>query len=175
MTMVVARTPWQRLDQNLRRLLPAVSILMLCVVAILPIGIPQWGEMAPRLMLIGVFYWSLARPDLMPPSAAFALGLFEDLLTGAPLGSGALVMVLTQWTMRSQQRFLVNRPFLLLWAAFFPVVAAAAVLEWSVYALLTLHAAPIPGALARMGLGFVLFPVVAWLVLIPAHRILPIT
>src|SRR5271154_1788743 len=133
--MVVARSPWQRLDQSARRVLPALSALVLCVIAVLPVGIPQWGAMAPPLMLIGVFYWSLVRPDLMPPSAAFALGLFQDLLTGAPLGSGALVMVLTQWIMRSQQRFLVNRPFLLMWAAFFPVVAVATAVDWSIYTI----------------------------------------
>jgi rod shape-determining protein MreD len=172
--MVVARTPLQRLDQNARRLLPGLSTLLLGIIAALPVGIPQWGALAPPLMLIGVFYWSLVRPDLMPPSAAFALGLFGDLLTGAPLGSGALVMVLTQWTMRSQQRFLVNRPFLLLWASFFPVAAAATAIDWIVYAILTFHPLPILGGIARAMLGFVLFPVVAWLALIPAHRAIPV-
>lgn len=168
--MVVARSPLQRLDHNARRLLPALSTLLLGFVAILPVDIPRWGEMAPPLMLVGVFYWSLVRPDLMQPATAFVLGLIEDLVTGAPIGSGALVMVLTQWIMRGQQRFLANRPFLLLWAAFLPVVAIATALEWLVYATLTLHAVPILIALARMVLAFVLFPVVAWLALIPAHR-----
>jgi rod shape-determining protein MreD len=171
--MVVARSPWQRLDQGARRLAPGLTAALLCVIAVLPVGIPQWGAMAPPLMLAAVFYWSLVRPDLMPPSAAFALGLFEDLLTGAPPGSGALLMVLTQWVMRSQQRYFVNRPFLLMWAAFLPVVMAAAAIEWSVYGLIMFHPAPVLVALARMGLGFVLFPVVAWLVLIPVHRALP--
>jgi rod shape-determining protein MreD len=173
--VVVARSPWQRLDQNARRLLPALSTLTLGLIAILPIDIPRWGEMAPPLMLIGVFYWSLVRPDLMQPATAFTLGLVEDLVTGAPIGSGALIMVLTQWIMRGQQRFLANRPFLLLWAAFLPVVAIATGLEWLVYATLTFHPVPILIALARMALGIVLFPVVAWLALIPVHRALPTT
>jgi hypothetical protein len=82
-------------------------------------------------------------------------------------------MVATQWTMRGQQRFLVNRPFLLLWSAFIPVATAAALLEWAIYALLTLHAAPILGTLVRLTLGLALFPVVAWLILIPTHSTLP--
>ena len=170
---LVAQTAWRRLDQTVRRLLPALSALLLGVVSVLPIGVPQWGALAPPLMLAAIFYWSLTRPDLMPPLAAFALGLFQDVISGGPLGSGALVMVLTQWTMRSQQRFLVKRPFVLLWAAFMPVAAAAAVLEWLAYALLNLHSVPIGGALVRMALGVVLFPVVAWVVLIPTHRTLP--
>jgi rod shape-determining protein MreD len=166
-------TTLQRLDQSGRRLLPVITAVALGVAAVLPIGIPQWGALAPPLMLIAVFYWSLARPDLMPPTAAFLLGLFQDLLSGAPIGCGALVMVATQWTMRGQQRFLVNRPFLLLWSAFIPVATAAALLEWAIYALLTLHAAPILGTLVRLTLGLALFPVVAWLILIPTHSTLP--
>lgn len=162
-----------RLDQNVRRLLPIAISLVLTLAVILPIGLPQWGLLAPPLLLIAVYYWSIVRPDLMPPTAAFVLGLFQDLLTGAPLGSGALVMVLTQWTMRSQQRYLFNRPFFLMWAAFAPVVLIAGVLDWLIYAMLTFNAVPIASALVRMMLGFVLFPVVAWIILIPTHRTLP--
>jgi rod shape-determining protein MreD len=170
---VMTRTPLRRLDHAIRSMLPFLSCLALCVVAILPIGLPHWGALAPPLMLIGVYYWSLARPDLLPPTAAFAAGLFQDLMTGAPTGSGALIMVIAQWVLRGQQRFLVNRPFLLMWGGFAPVAALATLVEWLIYALFTLHAAPILGELVRMGLGFFLFPLVAWLILIPTHRILP--
>ncbi len=167
-------TALHRLDQNARKLLPIMVSVLLCIVVVLPVGLPQWGVLAPPLLLISVFYWSLVRPDLMSPITAFVLGLFQDLLTGAPLGTGALIMVLTQWIMRGQQRFLAKRPFFLMWAAFAPVVTAAAVIDWLLYALFTFHAVPIIGALMRMVLGFVLFPVVAWVVLIPTHRTLPV-
>jgi rod shape-determining protein MreD len=170
---VMTPAPWRRVEQNARRLLPVLSCLALCILAILPIGLPHWGALAPPLMLIAVYYWSLARPDLLPPTAAFAVGLFQDLMTGAPTGSGALIMVVTQWVLRGQQRFLANRPFLLMWAGFAPVAAIAALVEWLIYASFTFHAAPIGGELARTGLGFFLFPVVAWVMLIPTHRILP--
>jgi len=166
--------PIQRLDRNARKLLPALTTALLGVVVVVPIGIPQWGALAPPLMLAAVYYWALARPGLLPPSAAFVLGLFQDLLTGAPLGSGALILVVVQWILRSQQRFLGNRPFLLLWAGFAPVVLGAALVEWAIYALFTFSAVPIAQALVRAVLGFVLFPVVAGLVLIPVHRSLAV-
>jgi rod shape-determining protein MreD len=166
-------TALHRLDQNARRLLPTVISLILAFAVVLPVGLPHWGELAPPLLLIAVYYWSIVRPDLMPPAAAFVLGLFQDLLTGAPLGSGALIMVLTQWTMRGQRRYLANRPFFLMWAAFAPVVLIAGTLDWLVYALLNFHVVPVMDALVRVVLGFVLFPVVAWVLLIPTHRTLP--
>jgi rod shape-determining protein MreD len=165
--------PWQRLDYGARKFLPAMSAFFLGIVTVLPVGIPQWGALAPPLILMAVFYWALVRPDLLPPSAAFGVGLFADLLTGAPLGSQALIMVVAQWTLRDQGRFLANRPFFLMWAAFAPVVAVATGVEWLVNALFALQFAPILGELARMILGFVLFPVVAWVILIPIHRVVP--
>ncbi len=169
---MAAANPLQRLDHGARNLLPALTALMLGIVAILPVGIPHWGALAPPLMLIAVFYWALARPGLMPPTVAFVLGLAQDLMTGAPVGLSALIMVLTQWVMRGQQRYLVKRPFLLLWAAFVPVVTTATLLEWAIYAVFSFHPLPILDALVRLALGFVLFPVVAWVVLIPTHRLL---
>lgn len=40
----------------------------------------------PLLALMPVYFWSLVRPDLMPPWAAFVLGLLQDLLSGMPPG-----------------------------------------------------------------------------------------
>lgn len=168
--MATPASSLQRLDRNARKLLPSVTTLLLGILVIVPLGIPQWGALAPPFMLAAVYYWALARPGLLPPSAAFVLGLLQDLLTGAPLGSGALILVLVQWILRSQQRFLGNRPFLLLWLGFAPVAFGAAIVEWTVYALFTFSAPPPLEALVRAILGFILFPVVAGLVLIPIHR-----
>jgi len=166
-------TALHRLDQNARRLLPTLISLVLTLAVVLPVGLPHWGALAPPLLLISVFYWSTVRPDLMPPTAAFVLGLFQDLLTRSPLGSAALVMVLVQWTMRGQRRYLANRPFFLMWAAFVPVAVIAGVLDWLIYIIYNFHVAPVMDALVRVVLGFFLFPVVAWVVLIPTHRTLP--
>ena len=166
-------TALHRLDHNARRLLPTLISLALTLAVVLPVGLPHWGELAPPLLLISVFYWSTVRPDLMPPTAAFVLGLFQDLLTRSPLGSAALVMVLVQWTMRGQRRYLANRPFFLVWAAFVPVAVIAGALDWLIYIIYNFHVAPVMDALVRVVLGFFLFPVVAWVVLIPTHRTLP--
>jgi rod shape-determining protein MreD len=165
---------WQRLDQTARKLLPALTTLILGLLVLIPLGVPRWGALAPPLMLASVYYWSLSRPGLLPPSASFALGLYQDLLTGAPLGSGALILVVVQWILRSQQRFLANRPFILLWAGFAPVAAGAALADWVIYALFTVTVPPIADGLVRAALGFALFPVVARLLLIPAHRALAV-
>ena len=172
---MVEPTLWRRLDQNARNLLPAITAVFLGLLMLLPIGVPMWGKLAPPLMLAAVYYWSLTRPGLLPPGAAFALGVYQDLLTGAPLGSTSLVLVLVQWILRSQQRYLANRPFILLWAGFAPVALGAALIDWAVYAAFTLATPSIVEGLVRAALGFAVFPIVAGLVLIPVHRTLSTT
>lgn len=169
---MVAQVLWQRVDQTARLFLPAATTLMLGIVAVLPIGLPRWGVLSPPLMLAAVFYWAVVRPDLLPATAAFALGLLQDLLTGAPLGANAFALVLVQWILRSQRRYLANRPFFLLWMAFAPVVVGAALVDWLVYAGVTLSVPPIAEGLVRAALGFVLFPLVCGLVLTWSHRAL---
>lgn len=45
------------------------------------------GSLPPPLFgLMPVYFWSLLRPDLVPPGVAFAVGLLEDLLSGGPPG-----------------------------------------------------------------------------------------
>ncbi len=47
----------------------------------------------PLLALMPVYFWCVVRPDLMPPWAAFVLGLLQDLLSGMPPGVWAASFV----------------------------------------------------------------------------------
>ncbi|MBW4332103.1 rod shape-determining protein MreD [Stakelama sp. CBK3Z-3] len=55
------------------------AITLIPFVAVVPI-LPPFGLM----MLIG---WRLLRPDIFPPWSPLLLGLFDDLLSGQPMGS----------------------------------------------------------------------------------------
>lgn len=73
--------------------LPWASIMLgsltplLPVIAAAPI-LPPFGY----LMLLG---WRMLRPGLLPLWAGFPLGLFDDLFSGQPMGSGVLLFSLT--------------------------------------------------------------------------------
>jgi len=38
------------------------------------------------LAFMAVYFWSLVRPDLMPPAGVFLIGLTQDVLAGGPPG-----------------------------------------------------------------------------------------
>ena len=71
--------------------MPSASILALMLVNALPTRLPGFAPVVPLLPLIGVYYWSIYRPDLMPPALAFGLGILNDVIAGIPLGVSSLV------------------------------------------------------------------------------------
>jgi rod shape-determining protein MreD len=66
--------------------LPFLLTAILVVVANLPVSFTGGLLPAPILALAAVYFWTLARPDLMTPIAVLLLGLLEDLLSGGPPG-----------------------------------------------------------------------------------------
>jgi rod shape-determining protein MreD len=72
-------------------LVPVALTLIGSATAALPI-VTQ-APVLPPLGLLVALAWRLLRPEMWPAWVAFPLGLADDLLTGAPLGSAA-----TLWT-----------------------------------------------------------------------------
>ena len=64
-----------------------VAVALFCVVLVnLPVSFTGALLPAPLLALAPIYFWSVLRPDLMPPMAVLLLGLTEDLLSGGPAG-----------------------------------------------------------------------------------------
>lgn len=118
--------------------MPFALTLGLILVGAIPFYIPGLQSVAPSLPFIAVFYWTLHRPDLMPPSAAFVVGLFQDILSGAPIGTGAAVLVVLHATVHSQRTFFHGKSFAVLWLGFAVAAIAAAALSWLIMSAMSL-------------------------------------
>lgn len=68
----------------------ALSIFLALVVQAAPTQLIDGVNIMPTWPLIAIFLWSGLRPHFMPPIIVFAIGLCQDLLTGAPMGVWAL-------------------------------------------------------------------------------------
>ncbi len=67
---------------------------------------------------MAVYHWTIYRPDLLPPIGLFAVGLAQDLLAGAPVGVGALVLLLARAAVLRYRRYFINRTFPFVWTGF---------------------------------------------------------
>lgn len=158
------------LDIFNRYILPGMVMALLFVLSVVPMHIPYYGSVRPYFMLMGVFFFAVYRPALMPPSLAFILGLLIDLLSLTPLGMTSLVLVAAQWIAREQRKFILSQSFLLIWCGFALLVAASCAVQWGMISLLQLKpVAPGPVVVSAILTVFI-FPPVALLMFF-VHRV----
>ncbi len=146
--------------------LPTAATAALLILAAMPVGLPG---AVPAVALPCVFFWSVFRPASLPPPAAFGLGLLQDLLTAAPIGSGVLILLLTHGLAARWRRVLVRQSFLMVWLADCGCAAGAAGLAWAMQALLSWTLPPLAPGMVQVMLTAGLYPSLAF-VLTRAHE-----
>ena len=62
-----------------------LSLLVALLFMLLPIPM-DWRFLRPDIAALVLFYWALALPHRVGVATAFALGIAQDLVEGAPLG-----------------------------------------------------------------------------------------
>lgn len=121
---------WHRLDVVARSISPFFVTLLLILLALVPLHISEISPIVPALALIGVFFWSVHRPDLMPIWAVFLLGLAQDILTGGVIGPGIVGLLVAHALVVWQHRFFLAASFAVIWFAFLLVAAASLAVTW---------------------------------------------
>ena len=156
-------TVLQRMDTTARRLVPFGVTLILMLFAMTPTYIPGLSHITPMYALMAVYFWSIYRPDLLGYGSTFAIGVLEDLLSGTPLGSGALILLLCQRVVFSQQKFFNNKPFGIIWLAFALVALGASLLRWFCVGLVASSGfTPIGEMLTAYLMTVAVYPIVGW-------------
>ncbi len=90
MTMMVS----ERLSMNSARifasLIPALLAAFVVALSNLPVSFSGGLLPSPLLGLTVIYFWTLLRPDLVPPVLVLVIGLFEDFLSGGQAGLWAV-------------------------------------------------------------------------------------
>jgi len=164
---------FQRLDRLARLLAPFILSAVLVMLSALPFYVPGYGQIAVDVGLMTVFYWAIYRPDLFPGIAAFLLGLWQDILVGAPIGLHALLLLLANWAIVSQRTFFQGKSFAVIWWCFSLVAIVVGVMAWIIVcALNTTMLNPMPGMFQSL-LTIGAFPFMVWLLARAQHLLLP--
>lgn len=152
----------QRLDRLARNLIPFGFGVFLVLAGSLPLYIPGYGPVAANFVLMAVFYWAVYRPDLLPPTSVFVIGLLQDFIVGAAPGTNALVLLLVHAGVVSQGRVFRTKSFVVMWWGFAIVALGAGALKWVLAAALNFTAlSPMPGAF-QYAVTVALFPFLGW-------------
>jgi rod shape-determining protein MreD len=146
-----------------RQTTPVVTSLFMALLATVPIPVPWWLVIAPGLVLVIVFYWSVHRPNLIPFGALFLLGVLQDSLSGSAMGVASAVFMLVKYLVVSQRRHLIGKEFFQLWAGFALVILMAKLSAWSLASLVQGDILDPTITAVQTGVTIVLFPGVVWL------------
>jgi rod shape-determining protein MreD len=159
----------QRIDAAAREATPAMLTLALILLDVVPLRLPQFAVITPSFALMSVYYWTMYRAELMPGPVVLALGIFQDIVSGGPLGVGAFVLLATHGAVLTQRRVLMRRPFAVGWVGFVGVALAAFALNWLIMAVLYLALFNPLAAGVQYLMTVALYPPVAG-VLLAIHR-----
>ncbi len=127
---------WTRLELKARQLVPFLTTLFMVLATAAPSRLPGFSAIAPSLPMVGIFYWTIYRPDLMPAWAALLIGTLMDVIAGTPLGINALILLLIRGIVAAQRRFFLANSFPMAWASFALIAAGAMGGAWLLFALL---------------------------------------
>ncbi len=163
----------RRVEAAAARLLPIATTAVAAILSVLPVPIPGYRGITPAFTLMAVFQWTVYRPDLLPPAALFLIGIGEDLITGAPLGTTALLLLLARTLVLGVRRFFGRRPFLFVWAGFIALSGAAMVFLWALNSLFDWALLEFHGTVFRLALTVALFPMASFLLGRTQRALLP--
>ena len=111
-----------------RLALPIVSIMLGSTMVLLPIiaTVP----MMPPFGLLMLLAWRLLRADLIAPWAGILLGLFDDLFSGAPLGTGVASWTVVLLAVEAVDRRVLFRDAWQDWGVAAALVAVQLSIAW---------------------------------------------
>ena len=154
------------------RLVPFLSTLIFVLVSVVPLQIPGFAAVTPSFALMAVFHWTIYRPDLLPISVVFGLGLLLDLLNGSPyLGVSALMLLVARTAVLVERRHVVNQPFTVLWLGFLALAAGTFAFGWAFVSALRGQVLGTRPFIFEAVLTVACYPVGSWL-LARLHRAL---
>ena len=140
-------------------LIPFSVVALLSLVTILPYPFPMIEYYLPYLTLMGVYFWSVEQPDLLPLVAVFSIGVVEDALTGGPLGLSALLLIILRQFAAAQRRFLIeaNRQFS--WIIFMVLCFLFAAVFWLISSIYLGQWLSFGAVMGRAAMTAFLYPV----------------
>ena len=114
----------------IRQSLPAMMLIVLALVQQIPFYIPDVSYIVPSLVLGGVFYWSIYRPDLIPTLLVFLLGIFDDIMTSQMMGMNAFILLIAYGLCQWQRRFFFKRSFAIMWWGMIIATILLSTVKW---------------------------------------------
>lgn len=164
----INREPWPVLAIGL----PWATIMLASMASFSPII--SSAPVMPPLAYLMLLAWRMMRPGMLPLWAGLPLGLFDDLYSGMPFGSGIVLWSATMLAMEAIDEKFLWRGFAQDWLAASALIAGYLLLTSALAGIATGY--PLPMVIVpQVLMSVLLYPVVTRLVaLLDRIRLLPL-
>lgn len=142
---------------------PTLLGLLGVILLALPLRLFEGMLPTPFLPLVVVFFWSIYGPNYLAAPSVFAIGVLQDLITGAPLGLWPTVYLTTQFVVTSQRAYFQGREQQVVWLGFGLVGTGVAGLLWLVMSVISGTLLPITQLAIQMLATIAVFPLISGL------------
>jgi rod shape-determining protein MreD len=148
---------------GIHKIIPCLTILMLIILMVLPYNLPLISDIMPFLTLIGVYYWSVFKPEYLPIWVVFILGVLQDILMGSPLGLMPFLLIIVQQFIFFQGRQFLERDFIFNWFVFVILVIGFSSLSWGITSLYFRALLDYWDIIGQILMTIAFYPVISWL------------
>lgn len=149
-----------------------VVIIFLWIVDMISLNIADFQDIKPSFMLMGIFYWSIYRPTLIPSWLVFVMGLILDLVTGLPVGLNACLLVVIQRIFIDQRLTFAGQPFLTVFFGYMSVSAFFYGAQWLIFGVIQNYFVGLDIMLGKVIMALMFFPLL-YLLIHMTHKVLP--
>jgi rod shape-determining protein MreD len=163
---------WLRLDIAARKLAPLLLTLVLVILSQVPMQLPASMPISPAFAVISIYFWGLHQPDVMPAPAVFAVGLFQDILGGLPIGLNAFMLLVLYGLVVSQRRYFFGKSFGVLWWGFAMLAIVAGFMQWAMMSVFSGRLLAVAPVAVEQLTTAALYPVVAYIFVLTHRSIL---
>lgn len=102
-------TPWRWIG------IPMLQVIAASLVFALPMRFWGYGLPEPVFAMPAVFAWAVIRPSMLAPLAVMTIGLFLDVLWGAPTAFWAVCLLLPYGVVLAARAMLAGQSQLMTW------------------------------------------------------------
>ena len=111
----MSRQPSQPLQPLIWLGLPMLLSILVTLMLATPIRMFGLSLPEPLLPMVLAFSWAVIRPSVLGPFALLAIGLFQDLFWGGPLGLWALSLLIAYFAALLTRNLMVGQSGQVLW------------------------------------------------------------
>ncbi len=151
----------ENLASYFQRMLPLLCSLLMLFFSYVPLDFPISNQIRPSVGMICAYFWLLHRPDVFNLFSAYVLGLVEDAISSAPVGSNIFAMLVMYLLVTNLSRFFNAKPFVIIWYGFALFSLVTFLSKWLLVSVYYSHFLPLATVMFSYLMTVAVYPILS--------------